>query len=217
MKKLLVAGLMTAVLSITAQANAYVLVYNLFGNVQAVDTAANEQVTQLLSGYIVMNINETDGTVDDSSVILYGRQGWRNRYYTIDDNIVSFSTYGDYVTLVADNGQGNLIILTGRLRGTNISASTRQQVAGSLSGAMTLQDGQLFDANALLTGAGAVQATLNNLFTRSANASGDTLDDVLDSIISNLEWRGFQQAGDEAEPPVPGDPPPDDGDEPLPN
>jgi hypothetical protein len=203
MKKLLVAGLMTAVLSITAQANAYVLVYNLFGNVQAVDTAANDQVTQLLSGYIVMNINETDGIVDDSSVILYGRQDWRNRFYTIDDNIVSFTTYGNYVTLVAGNGQGNLIILTGRIRSANIGAATRQQAATNLSGAMTLEYGQLFDVDALLTGGGDMQAMLNNWLTRNANSSGNTIDEVVDSILSNLESRGFQQAGDQEEIPLP--------------
>jgi hypothetical protein len=203
MKKLLVAGLMIAVLSITAQANAYVLVYNLFGNVQAVDTAANDQVKQMLSGYIVMNINDADGIVDDSSVILYGRQGWQNRFYTIDDDIVSFTTYGNYAVLIAGNGQGNVIILTGRLRSANIGAATRQRAAASLSGAMTLEYGQLFDTNDLLTGGGAMQATLNNWLTRIANSSDTVFDDLVDSILSYLESRDFQQVGDQEEPPLP--------------
>jgi hypothetical protein len=203
MKKLLVAGLMMAVLGITAQANAYVLVYTLLGNVQAVDIAANDQVTQMLNGYIVLNVNEADGTVDDSSMVLFGREGWRNRYYSIDDYAVNFTTYGNYVTLVAGNGQGNIIILTGRLRSTNVGAAARQQAATNLNGAMTLEYGQLFDFNASLTGAGAMQATLNNWLTRSVNSSGGTVDDVLDSIISNLESRGFQLIGDQEEPPMP--------------
>ncbi|MGA2094051.1 MAG: hypothetical protein ABSH16_11710 [Sedimentisphaerales bacterium] len=210
MKKLLMVGLMMVVLGITAQANAYVLVYNLFGMVQAVDTAANGQVTQLLSGYIVLNINETDGTVDDSSIILYGRQGWRSRFYTVADDIVNFTTYGNFVTLIADNGQGDRIILTGRLRGANIGASARQRVADPLSGAMTLQNGQLFDANASLTGAGAMQANLNTWLTRNANSSATAFGDVVNSIISNLESRGFQPV-EESEPPVPSD-----GNEPAP-
>jgi hypothetical protein len=203
MKKLLVAGLMTAVLSITAQANAYVLVYSLFGNVQAVDTAANDQVTQMLSGYIVLNVNDADGIVDDSSIILYGRQGWQNRFYTIDDDIVSFTTYGNYAVLIAGNGQGNIIILTGQLRSSNIGSATRQQVATNLSGAMTLEYGQLFDANELLTGGGAMRATLNSWLTRSANYSDAGFDDLVDSILSYLESRGFQQTEDQEDVPLP--------------
>jgi hypothetical protein len=203
MKKLLVAGLMIAVLSITAQANAYVLVYNLFGNVQAVDTAANDQVKQMLSGYIVMTINDADGIVDDSSVILYGRQGWQNRFYTIDDDIVSFTTYGNYAVLIAGNGQGNVIILTGRLRSANIGAATRQRAAASLSGAMTLEYGQLFDTNELLTGGGAMQATLNNWLTRIANSSDTAFGDLVDSILTNLESRGFQQTENQEDVPLP--------------
>jgi len=201
MKKLLVAGLMIAVLSITAQANAYVLVYNLFGNVQAVDTAANDQVTQWLSGYIVLNVNDADGIVDDSSVILYGRQGRQDRFYAIDDDIVSLTTYGKYAVLVAGNGQGNVIILTGRLRSSNIGDATRQQVAASLSGAMTMEYGQLFDTNELLTGGGTMRATLNRWLTRSANSSDTVFDDLVDSILSYLESRGYQQPEDQEVPP----------------
>lgn len=204
-------GLMMVVLGISSQANAYVLVYNLFGMVQAVDTTASSQVTQLLNGYIVINVSDDDGTVTDSSVILYGRQGWNNKFYTVGDNIVNFTAYGNFVTLIADNGSGDKIILTGQLRNTNIGTSSRQLIANMLNGAMTLQNGQLFDTNASLVGAGAIQATLNGWFTRGTNSASTAFGDVVNSITSNLESRGFQLVGNPVEPP-----PADDGNEPAP-
>jgi hypothetical protein len=203
MKKLLMIGLVMAVLGISAQANAYVLVYNLFGTVQAVDTAANGQVTQFLNGYIVMNINDTEGTVDGSSVILYGRQGWNNKFYTIDDDIVNFTAYGNFVTLIVDDGLSNRIVLTGRLRNANVGAATREKVADPLSGAMTLQNGQIFNLDQSLIGAGAMQAILNGRLTRSVNTSGTAFDDVVNSILSNLESRGFQWVDNQADPGMP--------------
>jgi hypothetical protein len=204
MKKSVLVCVMLAALGISAQAYGYVLVYNVFGMVQAVDTADNSRDLKTVNGFIVLNVNETDGTVDESSVVLYGREGWRNRIFTVTDDAVVLTPYGNSIVLMVDTGMGNEIIMTGRARNTNIGLAGRTSAAPTLEGGMSLVGGQLFDLNEWLVGAGAMQAMLNNWLTRNANQTAITVDEAVDSILTNLESRGFVQLVDEVEPPLPG-------------
>jgi hypothetical protein len=194
---------MLLVLWISAQAYGNVLVYNLYGVVQTVDTAANDGDTKVVMGYMVMDVNETSGTADESSVVLYGSAGWRNRVYVIYDDVVNFAKYGSHVAVMIDTGTGNSIILTGRIRTVNIGPRRqplRLEAANSLSGAMSLQWGTLFDLDELLVGAGAMQASLNEQLTRTAITSAAGLDATADAILANLEARGYQYLAADDEP-----------------
>jgi len=206
MKRLAMVFVVLMALGVCAQADAFVLVYNAFGFVQAVDTASNDQDLKMVNGYIVLNINETDGTADESSVVLFGRVGWRNRVFTVTDDAVVFTPFGNFVTLAADTGAGSKIILTGRLRSRNVGLAARVAAATVLDGAITFEEAQLFDLEESLVGAGAMQAILNNFLTRNANVSANTVDEVVDAILTNLEARGFQELVEEEDPedpPVP--------------
>ena len=185
---------MLLVSGLGAQSYGAVLVYNMFGMVQTVDTAANDGDTQMVNGFLVMDVNEETGAAEASSLVLYGRAGWQNKVYTIYDDVVSLTEYGNFVAVTIDTGNGDSIILTGRIRtrgrGNELAASLG--AASSLSGAMSLQEGRLFEVNESLVGAGAMQASLNNRMTRTANVSPDLFGETVDSIIANLEARGFQ-------------------------
>jgi hypothetical protein len=203
MKKLAAVCLVLMVLGISAQANGYVLVYNLFGVVQGVDTAASERAVKIVNGFAVVSINETDGTVDGSNLVLYGREGWRNRLYKLHADAVNLATYGNFTTMIIEAGNGNTIVLTGRIRARNIGLAGMEAASPMLSGVMTLQWGQLFDLNESLVGSGEMAATLNNFMTRSANAAATDVDAVADSIIMSLEARGYSILDqDEGPPPV---------------
>jgi hypothetical protein len=213
MKRLRALCVMLLVLWISAQAYGNVLVYNLYGSVQTVDTAANAGDTKVVLGYMVMDVNVVSGTADESSVVLYGRAGRRNRVYTIYDDVVNLAKYGNFVTVMIDTGTGNSIIMTGRIRALNIGsrrAPFRLDAASALSGAMSLQGGQLFDLSESLIGAGAMQASLNNQLTRTAYSSPDGVAEAVDSILTNLEARGYHDIVEDEEPTIP-DEPGDDG------
>jgi len=138
-----------------------------------------------------MDVNDVTGAADESSVVLYGR---RNRIYVVYDNVVNLAKYGNFVAVTIDTGTANTIILTGRIRTVNVGPRRqplRIAAAASLAGAMSLQAGQLFDPDELLVGAGAMQAVLNNLLTRTAYSSPDGLNETLDTVLTNLEERAI--------------------------
>ena len=206
---------MLLVFGFSAQAYGTVLVYNLYGAVQTVDTVANDGDTKVVMGYMVMDVNETSGTAEGSSVVLYGREGWQNRIYVIYDDVVNYAEYGNHVAVMIDTGTGNSIILTGRIRTVNIGPRRqplRLEAANSLSGAMSLKGGQLFDLSESLVGAGAMQASLNEQLTRTVYASPDGVAEAADVILTNLEARGYQYLAADEEPPTPDEP--DGGDVP---
>jgi hypothetical protein len=202
MKRLAAVCVVLLVLGVNAQAYGYVLVYNLYGMVHTVDTAANNGDMKVVLGYMVLDVDAVSGTAEASSVVLYGRQG-RNRVYTVNDDIVNYAKYGSYITVMMDTGLGKSFILTGRItRSTGLAE--KLGAAGSFTGAMSLQWGQLYDPNESLVGAGAMQAMLNNPMTRNANSSPDRFDETVDSIIANLEASGYQELAEEE----PDEPPP---------
>ncbi len=208
MKRVAVTCVMLLVLGVSTQAYGYVLVYNLFGAVPTVDTETDTGDTKFVNGVMILNIDEETGACEESSIVLYGREGWRSRVYTIYDDIVELARYGNYVTVMADTGTGDNIILTGRTSARTMGLPSRVRAANSLSGGISLEWGQLFDLEESLVGAGAMQARLDRWRTRSANfSSADGIDETVDSVIASLESRGYQFLGEEEEPPddEPGD------------
>jgi len=213
MKRLAAAWVILLVLAWGAQAYGNVLVYNLFGVAQTVDTASDDGDTKLVTGYMVLDVNNVSATADASSIILYGRER-RSRVYTIYDDVVNLTKYGDYIAVMIDTGTGNTIVLTGRIRTVRIGAWRRGlvlQAANSLSGAISFKWGTLFDLDESLVGAGAMQASLNNQLTRNNYSSPDGVEEAVDAILTNLEARGYQYLSQDEEPPVPDEP--DDGED----
>jgi len=201
MKKLILVSVMLVVMSISARAYGFVAVYNAFGILQAIDTATDSRDLKIVNGFIVLDINEAEGTAVESSVVLFGREGWQSRIFTVSPDAADLATFGNFVTLTIDTGTGNTIILTGRTVSRNVGLSARVLAAVYLDGGIMLEDGQLFNPDETLVGAGAMEAILNNSLTRNANRTALTVAEVVDAIIAKLEARGFVQLAGEVSPP----------------
>jgi hypothetical protein len=199
MKRLAAFLVVLAALSLCAQTYGYVLVYNLFGMVEAVDTLAEDRDVKFVNGFIVMEFNEAEGIAEESCLVLFGRED-RNRLYSAYDNPVNLAVYGNYVTSIIEAGAGNTIVMTGRMRARNVGNPQRENAATILNGAMTLQWGELFDLEESLVGAGSMQATLNDWLTRNANSTGAEVGDMVYSILETLEARGYEPVEEEDEP-----------------
>jgi hypothetical protein len=196
MKRLAVLCVLAAVLGVCSQSYGYVLVYDIWGQANAVDIASNTRNTTVLRGTLVMDIDEAQGIATEGSLVLYNRAWGGKGLYTVSE-VVGINIYGNSVAAVMDTSwMGGQIIMTGslgRMWGRNIGLTDRKNVASMMDGSIHLNGGTLFDANNVLVGAGQVAATLKFQDTKSANTSGKSVSDVVDGIISWLENRGFTE------------------------
>ena len=60
-------------LAVCAPSFGYVLVYNTLSRVKAVDSVAETITRVAVRGYLVMDINDANGDVNDAYWLLYGR------------------------------------------------------------------------------------------------------------------------------------------------
>jgi hypothetical protein len=198
---------LAAVLSVCSQSYGYVLVYNIWGQVKAVDTEANVMDRTMVRGTLVADINETQGVATAGELVLFHRDWDTNGVYTVSDK-VGITIYGNSIAVVIDtNAPGGQIIMTGnvgRMWGRNIGPMDRKNVASMLDGSIHLNGGVLFDANEVLVGAGDMSAMLDFQQTRNANRNSNSVSDVVDGIISWLQARGFTELGAvDEKPPIP--------------
>jgi len=212
MKRAAVVCALLLLLGFGTQAYGYVLVYRLYGTVQTVDTVSEDGDSKYLNGYMVLNIDDETGACEESSVILYARERWTDRVYTIFNDFIELKTYGDYATVMGNTGTGNSIILTGRTSRRNMGIPRMASAARTLSGGIAFEWGQLFDPDELLVGAGALQGRLDNWSTWVSNSSDEGFYESVNSILDDLESRRYKFVGTE-EPPAdepPADEPPDE-------
>jgi hypothetical protein len=194
MKRLAVLFVMLAVLGVCSQSYGYVLVYDVLGQVKAVDTAANTMNRTMVYGTLVVDINEEQGMATEGTLVLFNRPRGGHGVYTVSE-AVGITIYGNSVAAVMDTGwMGGQIIMTGsRMWSRNIGLSERKSIASVMDGSIHFNGGMLFDANEALVGAGMMMATLNLQQTRGANKNGDSVSVVVDDIISWLQGRGFTE------------------------
>ena len=211
MKRLVMLCVMAAVLGVCSQSYGYVLVYDVWGQVQAVNTEANAIDRTMVRGSLVVDINETQGVATAGELVLFNRV-WRGPgVYTVSDT-AGMTIYGNSVVAVIDtNAPGGKIIMTGntgRMFGRNIGLADRKNVANMLNGSIQLNGGILFDANESLVGGGNISATQDLWQTRNANMNTESVSNVVDGIITFLQSLGFTELTMIE--------PPDDGGGPLP-
>jgi hypothetical protein len=202
MKRLAAVCVMLAALWVSAPTYGYVLVYDVYGMLKAVDTQTNDIDRTMIQGYLVAEVDEADNAVVGAEVVLYGRDEENNKVY-LTSEAINMALYGNNVVVVGDAGQGGSIVLTGgrmRMWQRNIGIGSRVNVANMLDGDIRVIDGSLFDLDQVLTGASGITAMLDLMQTRSANRAGDALGDVVGDIISRLETRGFVPVVGEEEP-----------------
>jgi hypothetical protein len=205
MKRVAVLCVLAAVLGVCSQSYGYVLVYEIWGQVNAVDTPANTMNRSMVRGVLVMDIDEAQGFATEATLLLYNRAWGGQGLYTVSD-AVGINIYGNSIAAVMDTSwMGGQIIMTGsigKMWGMNIGLANRKNVANTMDGSIHLNGGTLFDANDVLVGTGIMTARLNLQATRSANMSGNNVSAVVDEIISlRLKSRGFTEFVMEGETP----------------
>jgi len=207
MKRLAGICVMLAALAVCAPTYGYVLVYDVYGTLRAVDAVTGAIDRTMVQGYLVTEVDEAENAVVGTEAILYGRDENGNRVYT-ESQTINTVIYDNSVVVVGDIGQGGSIVLTGGRMGMwprNIGLVNRVNAANMLDGDIRVIDGALFDLDQVLTGASGITAMLDLMQTRSANRAGDGLGDVVGDIISRLETRGFVPVVGEEAPSEPGD------------
>jgi hypothetical protein len=207
MKRLAVLCVLAAMLGVCSQSYGYVLVYDVYGQVKAIDTQTNTMTRTMVWGKLVVDMDEEQGLATAANLVLYNRNRSGQGVYTIYDSM-GITIYGNSVAAVIDTSStGGQIIMTGgigRMFGINIGLGNRKNVASTLDGSIHFNGGILFETDQSLIGAGSMTATLNLQQTRDANRNSSSVVDMVDGIITRLQNRGFTELEDGGGGQIPG-------------
>jgi len=191
MKALKVLLVVLAMLAVTAPSFGYILVYNAFGRIKAVDSETDTLVGVAMRGYLIMDINDADGEVNDIYWLTYGKDSEGTKVYTLSVPDLQLSVNGKYQTIYMNIDEGWFVTVLGKQAAKNIGLAERELVAYTMSGYFIIYDSVVFDMTQLLRGAGTMVVTLNSTKTQAANAAPDAIDDVLDDVITVLVAAGY--------------------------
>ena len=191
MKALKVLLVVLAMLAVTAPSFGYILVYNAFGRIKAVDSETDTLVGVAMRGYLIMDINDADGEVNDIYWLTYGKDSEGTKVYTLSVPDLQLSVNGKYQTIYMNIDEGWFVTVLGKQAAKNIGLADRELVAYTMSGNFIIYDSVVFDLTQLLRGAGTMVVTLNSTKTQAANAAPDAIDDVLDDVITVLVAAGY--------------------------
>ncbi|MGA2092506.1 MAG: hypothetical protein ABSH16_03735 [Sedimentisphaerales bacterium] len=192
MKTLKVWVIVIVMLAVSVPSFGYILVYNTFGRIRAVDSITNTLAGVMLRGYLVLDINDNNAVVDDFDWICYGKDGEGDKVYmynTPDD--LQIEVDGRYETLYIDVPSGWQATLFGRITNRNIGLGSKQAIAYTMSGNLILLDSFVFD-DQTLRGGGSMSMTLNSTQTINANADANDVAGVTNTIEAALGVLGYQ-------------------------
>jgi hypothetical protein len=193
MKRLALIVTILLMMGVCSTSYSTVLCYNVYGLVRAVDTQADELDRTVINGFLVVDINESEGALYGSSLLLYGRDEQGAKVYRVYDDVTNMTLSGNALALVINAGEGCTIILTGNMRERRFGYPSRLNVnaANYLEGSLQIQSGMLLDLNQTLVGSGYLTAILNLDQTRNAQTNGTDVWTLSDQIIDRLESRGY--------------------------
>jgi hypothetical protein len=191
MKTLKVLLVVLAMLAVTAPSFGYILVYNAFSRIKAVDSETNALVGVAMRGYLIMDINDADGEVNDVYWLTYGKDGEGTKVYTLATPDLQLSVNGKYQTIYMNIDEGWFVTVLGKRTSKNIGLVERELVAYTMSGYFIILDSSVFDLTQLLRGSGTMVITLNSTKTKAANAVYEAIDDVLEDVEAALILAGY--------------------------
>jgi hypothetical protein len=190
MKTLKVWAIVIVMLAVSAPSFGYILVYNAFGRVRSVDSETNTLVGVVIRGYLILDINNADGEVNDLDWICYGKDGDGTKVYTESIPYLELEVDGKYQTIYIDIDDGWFITLVGKITNKNIGLGSKQAIAYTMSGNLIIVDSSVFDAQTL-RGGGTMSITLNSTKTQTFNADANDIEDAIGSIETTLEAAGY--------------------------
>lgn len=204
MRRLLVLLAVVGVLGVCAPSYGYILVYKLSSTLKMVETDANTMGNLKLKGYLALDIDDVEETVDDAEIVFYGKDGDLNDTYIIDrfqgSADAEWSEEGEFVTLrVYDHLDYYYeIIVTGKIKEKDVGLGVDElrSTAPSLKGSMINLWGILLDYDLSLYGSGSASMTLDKNLTKEANGGmvPVTVNDVIMAIVQGdggLEDKGY--------------------------
>jgi hypothetical protein len=193
MRTLKVWMVVLVMLAVCAPSFGYVLVYNTLSRVKAVDSTAEAIVGVAVRGYMILDINDANGDVNDAYWMVYGRDGEGTKVYTVDGLDPTLTINGRYQSFYIETGTGWFVTVVGKRTNKDIGlAAGRQLIAYTMSGGFIIPDGGIvLNADQFLTGSGSMGVTLNSTKTKAANGASDSLDDTLDDLITAVEAGGY--------------------------
>jgi hypothetical protein len=192
------------ILGICTSSYGYFLVYNLSGTVRGTDgTVDIRNVTISFRSYLVMTFDDDTNSLDDANLIIYGRDPNNQKVYvqlnTSDSNAFLDSSiwYRDVKNFYELNGESPFdfrIVVQGNVKSTNIGLTGKKDVASSLKGVLTGEDGMFFEVGEEIAGIGSnFSASLYTSLTKAFNNPSDpcTLDEVIDELKGKLADKGY--------------------------
>jgi hypothetical protein len=215
MKRLLGLAVLFVILSLCVpasygQPSDYFLIYNVSFTVKGANNGLAASIP--LKGYLVVNIDDSDGSIADANLILYGNDSLnsKRKTYVQLNKSASDSTYVSARTYY----NGNLIGLDvwsyshapfyfemfaiGKMASKDIGLGSTKNVASSLKGPISVWGGMLLDANDVILGTGNVSESLDLKATKYFNQNGWTQDQIIElgspaheGLIPILEAKGY--------------------------
>jgi hypothetical protein len=175
------------------QPSDYFLIYNVSFTVSG---ANNELAVSIpLKGYLVANIDDSDGSIVDANLIMYGKDKLDNnmKTYVQLNNSASDSTYVHARIYYNGNFAGFDVwsydhapfyfelFAVGKMVSKDIGLGSTRSVASSLKGPISVWGDMLLDANDGILGTGNVSASLDLKTTKLVNANGWTQENIIET------------------------------------
>jgi hypothetical protein len=191
MNKLRVWILVLVMLSVSAPSFGYVLVYKTYGRLKAVNSEANSLAGVPIRGYLIMDLNETNGEVNDVYWVTYGKDTEGTKVYTLSVPDLQLQVCGRYQSVYMNIDEGWFVTIIGRQTYKNVGLAESKPLAFTMSGSFIVYDSIAFDMTQLLRGSGTMVTTLSSTMTQASNQATKTVDDVLNDVITLLEAAGY--------------------------
>jgi hypothetical protein len=192
MKTLKVWAIVIVMLAVSVPSFGYILIYKTYERTKAIDSEASILVGKAVRGYLIMDINDNDGDINDSYWLTYGKDEEDAKVYTLSVPDLQREISGKYQTLYLNIDEGWYVSALGKMSSKNIGLAARQTIAYTLSGNFIILDSSIFDLTQLLRGGGTVVITLNSIMTQAINATSDpNLDGALTNVTTLLETDGY--------------------------
>jgi hypothetical protein len=200
MRKLVGLVVVLAAFGFCAPSYGYILVYKVTGGMKAVEWNVQKKIINVsVKGYAAIDINDSNGAVDDKQMVIYGKDASGNlKYYvdSFDKDHAKVALYQIASVVELDIWDYNSpfyydFVMTGNVKATDIGTGSKQLAASSLSGSLVTWWAQLLDSSQELFGSGAATMTLDTAQTKAANHGSLTVDDVVSMFVVGLDAKGY--------------------------
>jgi hypothetical protein len=208
MRKLLGLAVVLAALGVCTPSYGYILAYKVTGGMKAVEWNSGKIISVPIKGYGAIDVNDSNGAVNDKQIVLYGKDASGNLKYfadSLDEDLagIYWDTTNDTAGVVEVdiwdyNSPFNYeFVMTGNVKLTDVGAGSKKLAASSLSGSLITWWAQLLDDNQELFGSGAATMTLDTKQSKAANTANIknpgaiTVNDVISDFIVGLQAKGY--------------------------